>query len=229
MCLWSKVLFWENGSHQSEAQRVRIISTSALLSGLKSSTVYLISVRGQNSAGLGPCSPAFNITTKKPRESIHTGPKQLNILCFTHTLLLKSFHAWNRIVVFCSSCLFYFFQASFLTSIYPLLKWTYLFCFFAYKSYLWLITHWSYASWKPLKVGCRFSVPSTVPSCPMNVQFDWDWRTDQSLDSHQGSDWIHNNVEYQSNNNLKTRAQRWIVADQYILCQIIQQYTICLL
>uniref|UniRef100_A0A3Q3WFW9 Contactin 4 n=1 Tax=Mola mola TaxID=94237 RepID=A0A3Q3WFW9_MOLML len=60
------ILAYEKGSHQSEAKRVRIISTTALLSGLKGSTVYLISVRGQNSAGLGPCSPAFNITTKKP-------------------------------------------------------------------------------------------------------------------------------------------------------------------
>lgn len=74
-----QVIFWEEGSQQSEAERVRIINTNALLSGLKGSTVYLISVRAQNSAGLGPCSPAFNITTRKPREFPHTGPK--NVLC----------------------------------------------------------------------------------------------------------------------------------------------------
>uniref|UniRef100_A0A665VUT5 Contactin 4 n=1 Tax=Echeneis naucrates TaxID=173247 RepID=A0A665VUT5_ECHNA len=51
---------------QSQAERVKVINTTALLSGLKGSTVYLISVRAQNSAGLGPCSPAFSITTKKP-------------------------------------------------------------------------------------------------------------------------------------------------------------------
>lgn len=64
-----QVLFWEKGSRQSEAERVRITNTTALLTGLKGSTVYLISVRAQNSAGLGPCSPALNVTTKKPRES----------------------------------------------------------------------------------------------------------------------------------------------------------------
>ncbi|KAI3369534.1 hypothetical protein L3Q82_007744 [Scortum barcoo] len=62
----SSVLFWETGSQQSEAERVRVINTAALLTGLKGSTLYLISVRAQNSAGLGPCSPALNITTKKP-------------------------------------------------------------------------------------------------------------------------------------------------------------------
>uniref|UniRef100_A0A7N8YPN7 Contactin-4-like n=1 Tax=Mastacembelus armatus TaxID=205130 RepID=A0A7N8YPN7_9TELE len=64
-----EVLFWEEGSQQSQADTVRVINTTALLSGLKGSTVYLISVRALNSAGLGPCSPAFNITTKKPPPS----------------------------------------------------------------------------------------------------------------------------------------------------------------
>uniref|UniRef100_A0A673C4D5 Contactin 4 n=1 Tax=Sphaeramia orbicularis TaxID=375764 RepID=A0A673C4D5_9TELE len=61
-----QVLFWENGSWQSDADRVRVINTTARLSGLKGSTDYQISVRAQNSAGLGPSSPVFNITTKKP-------------------------------------------------------------------------------------------------------------------------------------------------------------------
>uniref|UniRef100_H3C346 Contactin 4 n=1 Tax=Tetraodon nigroviridis TaxID=99883 RepID=H3C346_TETNG len=62
-----EVLFWEEGSRPSEPRRVRIISaTTALLSGLKGNTIYLISVRAENSAGFGPGSPAFNITTKKP-------------------------------------------------------------------------------------------------------------------------------------------------------------------
>uniref|UniRef100_A0A673CAA7 Contactin 4 n=1 Tax=Sphaeramia orbicularis TaxID=375764 RepID=A0A673CAA7_9TELE len=61
-----EVLFWENGSWQSDADRVRVINTTARLSGLKGSTDYQISVRAQNSAGLGPSSPVFNITTKKP-------------------------------------------------------------------------------------------------------------------------------------------------------------------
>lgn len=66
-----QVLFWEEGSEQSEAESLRVVGTTALLSGLKGSTAYVISVRAQNSAGLGPCSPAFNYTTKKPRESTH--------------------------------------------------------------------------------------------------------------------------------------------------------------
>ncbi|XP_037346353.2 contactin-4 [Pungitius pungitius] len=61
-----EVLFWEEGSEQSEAESLRVADTTALLSGLKGSTAYGISVRAQNSAGLGPCSPAFNYTTKKP-------------------------------------------------------------------------------------------------------------------------------------------------------------------
>ncbi|XP_053285471.1 contactin-4 [Pleuronectes platessa] len=64
-----EVLFWEDGSGQSDADRVKVINTTAQLSGLKGSTVYLISVRAQNSAGLGPSSPALNVTTKKPPPS----------------------------------------------------------------------------------------------------------------------------------------------------------------
>lgn len=58
---------------------MRVINTTALLSGLKGSTVYLISVRAQNSAGLGPCSPAFNITTKKPPPSQPPGNIEWNL------------------------------------------------------------------------------------------------------------------------------------------------------
>lgn len=63
-----QVLFWEGSSEQREADRVRVTDSSALLSGLKSSTVYMISVRAQNSAGLGPSSPSISVATKKPRE-----------------------------------------------------------------------------------------------------------------------------------------------------------------
>lgn len=70
-----QVLFWEESSQQSEADRVRVTGSMALLSGLKSSTAYLISVRAQNSAGLGPCSPSFNVTTKKPRKRAHRPKK----------------------------------------------------------------------------------------------------------------------------------------------------------
>uniref|UniRef100_A0A3Q1AUF9 Contactin 4 n=1 Tax=Amphiprion ocellaris TaxID=80972 RepID=A0A3Q1AUF9_AMPOC len=74
-----EVLFWEEGSQQSDADIVRVINSSALLSGLKGSAVYLISVRAQNSAGLGPCSPSFNITTKKPPPSQPPGSIEWNL------------------------------------------------------------------------------------------------------------------------------------------------------
>ncbi|XP_051804546.1 contactin-4 isoform X4 [Acanthochromis polyacanthus] len=74
-----EVLFWEEGSQQSDADIVRVINSSALLSGLKGSAVYLISVRAQNSAGLGPCSPPFNITTKKPPPSQPPGSIEWNL------------------------------------------------------------------------------------------------------------------------------------------------------
>uniref|UniRef100_A0A668RUC0 Contactin-2 n=1 Tax=Oreochromis aureus TaxID=47969 RepID=A0A668RUC0_OREAU len=67
------------GLEQSEADRVRVINCTALLSGLKGSTRYLISVRAQNSAGLGPCSPPFNITTKKPPPSQPPGSIEWNL------------------------------------------------------------------------------------------------------------------------------------------------------
>uniref|UniRef100_A0A4W6FQ44 Contactin 4 n=1 Tax=Lates calcarifer TaxID=8187 RepID=A0A4W6FQ44_LATCA len=75
---WEPILPGSSNGRQ-HADRVRVINTTALLSGLKSSTVYLISVRAQNSAGLGPCSPAFNITTKKPPPSQPPGNIEWNL------------------------------------------------------------------------------------------------------------------------------------------------------
>ncbi|XP_075997483.1 contactin-4 [Genypterus blacodes] len=74
-----EILFREQGFLESDAERVRVMDTTALLSGLKGSTVYLISVRAQNSAGFGPCSPAFNITTKKPPPSQPPGNIEWNL------------------------------------------------------------------------------------------------------------------------------------------------------
>ena len=62
------MLFWEEGTQESDADRLRATEPVALLSGLKGTTMYLISVRAQNSAGVGPSSLAVNVTTKKPRE-----------------------------------------------------------------------------------------------------------------------------------------------------------------
>uniref|UniRef100_A0A8C5H9M9 Contactin-3-like n=1 Tax=Gouania willdenowi TaxID=441366 RepID=A0A8C5H9M9_GOUWI len=87
----STVLFWEEGSQQSEAERVRVINTTALLSGLKGGTLYLISVRAQNSAGLGPWSPALNISTKKPPPSQPPGGIEWN---FTNSKILLN---WEHV------------------------------------------------------------------------------------------------------------------------------------
>ncbi|KAK7916148.1 hypothetical protein WMY93_011909 [Mugilogobius chulae] len=72
-----EVVFWEDGSEVKE--RVKVTNTTACLSTLKPSTVYLISVRAQNSAGPGPASPAFNITTKKPPPSQPPGNIEWNL------------------------------------------------------------------------------------------------------------------------------------------------------
>ncbi|XP_043978218.1 contactin-4 [Gambusia affinis] len=74
-----EVLFWEGSSEQREADRVRVTDSSALLSGLKSSTVYMISVRAQNSAGLGPSSPSISVATKKPPPSQPPGAIEWNL------------------------------------------------------------------------------------------------------------------------------------------------------
>uniref|UniRef100_A0A3B3V998 Contactin-4-like n=1 Tax=Poecilia latipinna TaxID=48699 RepID=A0A3B3V998_9TELE len=67
------------GYEQREADRVRVTDSTALLSGLKSSTVYLISVRAQNSAGLGPSSPSISVATKKPPPSQPPGAIEWNL------------------------------------------------------------------------------------------------------------------------------------------------------
>ncbi|KAF7648648.1 hypothetical protein LDENG_00153420, partial [Lucifuga dentata] len=74
-----EVLFWAQGSVQSEAARLSVTDTAVLLSGLTGSSVYLISVRAQNSAGFGPCSPTFNITTKKPPPNRPPGNIEWNL------------------------------------------------------------------------------------------------------------------------------------------------------
>uniref|UniRef100_A0A3B3ZDP5 Fibronectin type-III domain-containing protein n=1 Tax=Periophthalmus magnuspinnatus TaxID=409849 RepID=A0A3B3ZDP5_9GOBI len=69
----------EEGSEVKDAERVRVANSTVRLSSLKPSTVYLISVRAQNSAGLGPGSPPFNITTKKPPPSQPPGNIEWNL------------------------------------------------------------------------------------------------------------------------------------------------------
>ncbi|KAM6981279.1 contactin-4 [Aplochiton taeniatus] len=74
-----EVLYWEEGEPENEAERVRVTQSAALLSGLKGSTVYLISVRARNSAGAGPPSLAINIITKKPPPSQPPGNIEWNL------------------------------------------------------------------------------------------------------------------------------------------------------
>ncbi|XP_067094402.1 contactin-4 [Osmerus mordax] len=74
-----EVLFWEEGTQESDADRLRATEAVALLSGLKGTTMYLISVRAQNSAGVGPSSLAVNVTTKKPPPSQPPGNIEWNL------------------------------------------------------------------------------------------------------------------------------------------------------
>ncbi|XP_064812574.1 contactin-4-like [Oncorhynchus masou masou] len=74
-----EVLCWEEGVQESDAEIVKVTDTVALLSGLMGSTLYLISVRAQNSAGAGPSSPAVNVTTKKPPPSQPPGNIEWNL------------------------------------------------------------------------------------------------------------------------------------------------------
>uniref|UniRef100_A0A8C1LGU4 Contactin 4 n=1 Tax=Cyprinus carpio TaxID=7962 RepID=A0A8C1LGU4_CYPCA len=69
----------EDGSPDSDAERVRVTETSVNITGLKGSTLYLISVRAHNSAGTGPSSAPISITTKKPPPSQPPGNIEWNL------------------------------------------------------------------------------------------------------------------------------------------------------
>uniref|UniRef100_A0A9J8BHM5 Contactin 4 n=1 Tax=Cyprinus carpio carpio TaxID=630221 RepID=A0A9J8BHM5_CYPCA len=65
---------WREGK-----KRVRVTETSVNITGLKGSTLYLISVRAHNSAGTGPSSTPISITTKKPPPSQPPGNIEWNL------------------------------------------------------------------------------------------------------------------------------------------------------
>uniref|UniRef100_A0A8C2BCY6 Contactin 4 n=1 Tax=Cyprinus carpio TaxID=7962 RepID=A0A8C2BCY6_CYPCA len=65
---------WREGK-----KRVRVTETSVNITGLKGSTLYLISVRAHNSAGTGPSSAPIGITTKKPPPSQPPGNIEWNL------------------------------------------------------------------------------------------------------------------------------------------------------
>uniref|UniRef100_A0A8C2L078 Contactin-4-like n=1 Tax=Cyprinus carpio TaxID=7962 RepID=A0A8C2L078_CYPCA len=74
-----EVQWLEDGSPDSDAERVRVTETSVNITGLKGSTLYLISVRAHNSAGTGPSSAPISITTKKPPPSQPPGNIEWNL------------------------------------------------------------------------------------------------------------------------------------------------------
>ncbi|KTG32900.1 hypothetical protein cypCar_00036442, partial [Cyprinus carpio] len=74
-----EVQWLEDGSPDSDAERVRVTETSVNITGLKGSTLYLISVRAHNSAGTGPSSTPISITTKKPPPSQPPGNIEWNL------------------------------------------------------------------------------------------------------------------------------------------------------
>uniref|UniRef100_A0A8C4Z5H5 Contactin-4-like n=1 Tax=Gadus morhua TaxID=8049 RepID=A0A8C4Z5H5_GADMO len=72
------------GTEQSAGEGMRVAEgdpgpMGALFSGLKSSAVYLVTVRARNTAGLGPPSAPCNITTKKPPPSQAPGSIEWNL------------------------------------------------------------------------------------------------------------------------------------------------------
>uniref|UniRef100_A0A8C2IGC6 Contactin 4 n=1 Tax=Cyprinus carpio TaxID=7962 RepID=A0A8C2IGC6_CYPCA len=69
----------EDGSPENDAERVRVTESSVIITGLKGSTLYLMSVRAHNSAGTGPSSTPISITTKKPPPSQPPGNIEWNL------------------------------------------------------------------------------------------------------------------------------------------------------
>uniref|UniRef100_A0A673LLR3 Contactin-4-like n=1 Tax=Sinocyclocheilus rhinocerous TaxID=307959 RepID=A0A673LLR3_9TELE len=74
-----EVQWLEDGSPESDAERVRVTESSVKITGLKGSTLYLMSVRAHNSAGTGPSSAPISITTKKPPPSQPPGNIEWNL------------------------------------------------------------------------------------------------------------------------------------------------------
>uniref|UniRef100_A0A673LUY0 Contactin-4-like n=1 Tax=Sinocyclocheilus rhinocerous TaxID=307959 RepID=A0A673LUY0_9TELE len=69
---------WRQGK-KIDAERVRVTESSVKITGLKGSTLYLMSVRAHNSAGTGPSSAPISITTKKPPPSQPPGNIEWNL------------------------------------------------------------------------------------------------------------------------------------------------------
>uniref|UniRef100_A0A673G7L7 Contactin-4-like n=1 Tax=Sinocyclocheilus rhinocerous TaxID=307959 RepID=A0A673G7L7_9TELE len=70
---------WREGKKEALTSHLRVTETSVNITGLKGSTLYLISVRAHNSAGTGPSSVPISITTKKPPPSQPPGNIEWNL------------------------------------------------------------------------------------------------------------------------------------------------------
>ncbi|XP_062852794.1 contactin-4 [Trichomycterus rosablanca] len=74
-----EVLWWEEGLLESDSRKERVTRSPAHIKGLKSNTVYFISVRAINSGGAGPASPETRVSTRKPPPSQPPGNIEWNL------------------------------------------------------------------------------------------------------------------------------------------------------
>ncbi|XP_035380323.1 contactin-4 isoform X1 [Electrophorus electricus] len=74
-----EVLCWEEGSQEDEPRKERVAGSPALITGLKGSMLYSVSVRAHNSGGVGPATAPVGITTKKPPPSQPPGNIEWNL------------------------------------------------------------------------------------------------------------------------------------------------------
>lgn len=63
--------YWGLREKQEAARVIRTVGnkTSILIRDLEGSSIYYMSLRAYNSAGVGPQSSTVNVTTKKPRKN----------------------------------------------------------------------------------------------------------------------------------------------------------------
>uniref|UniRef100_A0A673LLT1 Contactin-4-like n=1 Tax=Sinocyclocheilus rhinocerous TaxID=307959 RepID=A0A673LLT1_9TELE len=75
-----RITGYEVFKHQKWRQGKKMVTESSVkITGLKGSTLYLMSVRAHNSAGTGPSSAPISITTKKPPPSQPPGNIEWNL------------------------------------------------------------------------------------------------------------------------------------------------------
>ena len=72
--------YWGEKEKQDTASVIRTVGnkTSVLIRDLEGSSIYYMSLRAYNSAGVGPQSSIVNVTTKKPRKDSHYNTELAN-------------------------------------------------------------------------------------------------------------------------------------------------------